>query len=213
MSGHAVVLSTVGTEDEASRIASALVERRLAACVNVVSGVASTYRWQGAVQTDREWLQVIKTRRDRFEAVRTAIRELNTYEVPEIVMLDITDGDEAYLALDRRRLDGKDRRSLDAAAPGRCRDQIVGIFEPTEILTRPSVTPSSPVFLGIAPCVIDRGCEISVSTPPGFPRARRAQLSRNFFASAASRDRTRSSRRSRTSALRQRVLRVRFQPG
>jgi periplasmic divalent cation tolerance protein len=97
MSGHAVVLSTVGTEDEASRIASALVERRLAACVNVVSGVGSTYRWQGAVRTDREWLLVIKTRRDRFEAVRAAIRELHTYEVPEIVMLDITDGDAAYL--------------------------------------------------------------------------------------------------------------------
>src|SRR5580765_1869562 len=97
MSGHAVVLSTVGTEDEASRIASALVERRLAACVNVVSGVESTYRWQGAVQTDREWLLVVKTRRDRFEAVRAAIRELHSYDVPEIVMLDITGGDAAYL--------------------------------------------------------------------------------------------------------------------
>jgi periplasmic divalent cation tolerance protein len=97
MSAHAVVLSTVGTEDEASRMASALVERRLAACVNVVPGVSSTYRWQGAVQTDREWLLVVKTRRDRFEAVRAAIRELHTYEVPEIVMLDIADGDAAYL--------------------------------------------------------------------------------------------------------------------
>ena len=98
MSAHAVVLSTVGTEDEASRIASALVERRLAACVNVVSGVGSTYRWQGAVRTDMEWLLVVKTRRDRFEAVRAAIQELHTYELPEIVMLDIADGDAAYLA-------------------------------------------------------------------------------------------------------------------
>jgi periplasmic divalent cation tolerance protein len=98
MSAHAVVLSTAGTEEEASRIASALVERRLAACVNVVPGVSSTYRWQGAVQTDREWLLVVKTRRDRFEAVRAAIRELHTYEVPEIVMLDLADGDAAYLA-------------------------------------------------------------------------------------------------------------------
>ena len=98
MSAPAVVLSTAGTEDEASRIASALVERRLAACVNVVPGVSSTYRWQGAVQTDREWLLVVKTRRDRFEAVRAAIRELHSYEVPEIVMLDIADGDAAYLA-------------------------------------------------------------------------------------------------------------------
>ena len=98
MSAHAVVFSTAGTEDEASRIASALVERHLAACVNVVPGVSSTYRWQGAVKTDLEWLLVVKTRRDRFEAVRAAIRELHSYEVPEIVMLDIADGDAAYLA-------------------------------------------------------------------------------------------------------------------
>jgi len=98
MSGYAVVLSTVGTEDEASRIARALVERRLAACVNVVPGVSSTYLWQGAVRTDAEWLLVVKTRRDRFDEVRAAIRELHPYELPEIVMLDIADGDAAYLA-------------------------------------------------------------------------------------------------------------------
>jgi len=98
MSGNAVVLSTVGTEDEASRIARTLVERRLAACVNVVPGVSSTYRWEGAVRTDTEWLLIVKTRRDRFEDVRAAIRELHSYEVPEIVMLDIADGDAAYLA-------------------------------------------------------------------------------------------------------------------
>lgn len=98
MSGNAVVLSTVGTEDEASRIARALVERRLAACVTVVPGVSSTYRWQGAVRTDAEWLLVVKTRRDRFDEVRAAIRELHAYEVPEIVMLDVADGDAAYLA-------------------------------------------------------------------------------------------------------------------
>jgi periplasmic divalent cation tolerance protein len=98
MSANALVLSTVGTEDEASRIAQALVERRLAACVNVVPGVRSTYRWQGAVRTDTEWLLVAKTRRDRFEELRVAIRELHSYEVPEIVMLDIADGDAAYLA-------------------------------------------------------------------------------------------------------------------
>jgi periplasmic divalent cation tolerance protein len=98
MSGQAVVLSTTGTEGEASRIAQALVERRLAACVNVVPGVSSTYRWQGVVRTDSEWLLVVKTRRDRFDEVRAAIRELHTYEVPEVVMLDIVDGDPAYLA-------------------------------------------------------------------------------------------------------------------
>ena len=98
MSGHAVVLSTAGTETEASRIARALVERGLAACVNVVPGVKSTYRWQGAVRIDSEWLLVVKTRRERFDEVRAAIRELHSYEVPEVVMLDIADGDAAYLA-------------------------------------------------------------------------------------------------------------------
>jgi periplasmic divalent cation tolerance protein len=98
MSGHAVVLSTAGTETEASYIARVLVERGLAACVNVVPGVKSTYRWQGAVRTDAEWLLVVKTRRDRFDEVRATIRELHSYEVPEVVMLDIADGDAAYLA-------------------------------------------------------------------------------------------------------------------
>ena len=97
MSGHAVVYCTAGSEDEAARIARALVERRLAACVNVVPGVASTYRWEGAVRTDAEWLLIVKTRRERFEEVSRAIRELHSYELPEIVMLDIADGDAAYL--------------------------------------------------------------------------------------------------------------------
>ena len=98
MSGNAVVFCAAGSEGEASRIARALVERRLAPCVSVVPGVNSTYRWQGAVRTDAEWLLVVKTRRDRFEEVRVAIRELHSYELPEIVMLDIGDGDAAYLA-------------------------------------------------------------------------------------------------------------------
>ena len=85
-------------EAEASRIAGALVERRLAACVNVIPGISSTYRWEGEVRTDAEWLLIVKTRRDRFEDVRSAIRELHSYELPEIVMLDIADGDPGYLA-------------------------------------------------------------------------------------------------------------------
>ena len=98
MSGNAVVFCTAGSEAEASRIAGALVERRLAACVNVVPGVHSTYRWEGAVRTDSEWLLIVKTRRERFEEVRAAIREHHSYELPEIVMLDIAEGDPAYLA-------------------------------------------------------------------------------------------------------------------
>jgi periplasmic divalent cation tolerance protein len=97
MSGIAVVLTTVGSEEEASRIARTLVERRLAACVNVVPGVVSTYRWEGAVRSDAEWLLIVKTRADRFDDVRAAIRELHSYELPEVVMIDAANVDAAYL--------------------------------------------------------------------------------------------------------------------
>ena len=92
-----VVLTTAGSEAEGQTIARELVERRLAACVNVIPGVQSTYRWQGAVQTASEWLLVVKTQRDRFGAVRSAIKELHSYDVPEIVMLEVGDGDSGYL--------------------------------------------------------------------------------------------------------------------
>jgi periplasmic divalent cation tolerance protein len=98
MSEHAIVLCTVGSESEAAQIARALVERRLAACVNVLSGVQSTYRWEGAVQSEMEVLLVVKTRRDRFDALSDAIHELHSYELPEIVMLDLERGDARYLA-------------------------------------------------------------------------------------------------------------------
>ena len=98
MSGIAVVLTTAGTEAEASTLAKALVERQLAACVNVVPGVSSTYRWKGAVVTDGEWLLVIKTRTDRFEEIRAAILELHSYELPEIVMIEASRVDPAYRA-------------------------------------------------------------------------------------------------------------------
>ena len=98
MSGIAVVMTTASSQEEGSRIARALVDRRLAACVNVVPGVISTYRWKGAVHTEPEWMLVIKTRADRFDAVRLAIRELHSYELPELVMVDVAAADPAYLA-------------------------------------------------------------------------------------------------------------------
>jgi len=98
MPAHAVVLTTAGSEDEASMIASAMVERGLAACVNVVAGVRSTYRWKGQVHTESEWLLVIKTRTERYELIRRTIRELHSYEVPEVIMLEVADGDPDYLA-------------------------------------------------------------------------------------------------------------------
>jgi periplasmic divalent cation tolerance protein len=83
-----VVLTTVGSEDDAVRLATALVERRLAACVNIVPGVRSIYRWQGAVQDDRELLLLVKTTRDRRAALAEALRELHPYEVPEVVAVE-----------------------------------------------------------------------------------------------------------------------------
>ncbi len=92
-----VVLVTVGRPEEAEKIASALVEERLAACCNLVSSVRSVYRWKGEICRDEEVLMVIKTRRERFEALRARIAELHSYEVPEIIRLPILAGHAPYL--------------------------------------------------------------------------------------------------------------------
>jgi len=92
-----VVLTTVGSDEQADGVASALVGERLAACVNVVKGVTSIYRWEGKIARDEERLLVIKTTRARFDAVRERILALHAYEVPEIVALPIVAGSEAYL--------------------------------------------------------------------------------------------------------------------
>ena len=97
MSERVVVLSSVGTAEDAARIARALVERRLAACVNVLPGVRSFYRWKGAVQEDEERLLVIKTRRERFEALCEALVALHPYELPEAIVLPIEAGHAPYL--------------------------------------------------------------------------------------------------------------------
>jgi len=107
MSGRVVALSSVGSAEDAERLARALVERRLAACVNVVPGVVSHYRYQGELHRDAEWLLVVKTRVERMAALRTALVELHPYELPELVALEITDGSEKYLEwLDDSVLEG-----------------------------------------------------------------------------------------------------------
>jgi periplasmic divalent cation tolerance protein len=98
VSGRVVALSTVGSAEDAERLARALVERRLAACVNVVPGVVSVYRWKGNVERDEERLLVIKTRAERLEALRRALVELHPYEVPELVALSVEAGHPPYLA-------------------------------------------------------------------------------------------------------------------
>ena len=97
MTDKIVVLSTCASEEEAERIARALVEARVAACVNVASRVRSVYRWQGAVETADEWLLVIKSSRARFDALRAALEKLHSYEVPEVIALAVIDGAKGYL--------------------------------------------------------------------------------------------------------------------
>lgn len=97
MTDKRIVLSTAGSEDEARKIAHHLVEQRLAACVNIVPQIESVYRWQGKVESGREWLLLIKTTAENFPAVRDAIRALHSYEVPECIAIAIDDGSAEYL--------------------------------------------------------------------------------------------------------------------
>ena len=98
MTGPVVALSTVATTEDAERIARSLVEKGVAACVNVVPGVVSFYRWKGRLERDAEVLLVIKTRGESFEALKTALLAEHPYEVPELVALPIAAGHEPYLA-------------------------------------------------------------------------------------------------------------------
>ena len=84
--------------EEARRIAQQLVERGLAACVNVLGPIESIYRWQGKVETAGEFLLLIKTTAERFPDLREALVALHSYEVPECIAIDVTDGSAPYLA-------------------------------------------------------------------------------------------------------------------
>ena len=94
-----VVLTTCGSSKEARKIARALVERELAACVNLLpAAIESVYRWKGAVESAKEFLLVVKTTDKRFSGVQSEIRRLHSYEVPEIIALPIVAGSRDYLA-------------------------------------------------------------------------------------------------------------------
>ena len=97
MSQYQIVLTTLDSEDLARKISQALVENKLAACVQVIGPISSTYRWKGSVQSDSEWLCLIKTRQNLFTDVEKAIVEMHPYEVPEVVALPIEQGSEKYL--------------------------------------------------------------------------------------------------------------------
>jgi len=97
MTDKIVVLSTCASEQEAEKLARSLVEQHLAACVNVVAGVRSYYRWQGAIEAAGECLLLIKSSRERLEGLRTALEREHSYEVPEVIVLPVVDGAANYL--------------------------------------------------------------------------------------------------------------------
>jgi len=92
-----VVFVTCGSEEEALKIANVLVEAHLAACVNLIAPIRSIYRWERKIWDEKEWLLIIKTQKQRFEALEKRVRSLHSYSVPEIISLPITEGSSAYL--------------------------------------------------------------------------------------------------------------------
>ena len=109
MTDKIVVLCTCSSNDEARALANALIEKRLAACVNLMPPVRSIYHWKGAVEEGEETLMIIKSSRPLFEKVRAEIARQHSYEVPEIIALPIVDGSEAYLEWMDRELARSER--------------------------------------------------------------------------------------------------------
>ena len=98
MTDFQIVLSTCADREQAERIARSLVDQQLAACVNILPGVQSVYRWQGNVESAGEVLMVIKTSSSLAPEVQSTIASLHSYEVPELLVLPVSGGSEAYLA-------------------------------------------------------------------------------------------------------------------
>ncbi len=101
-----VILSTVDSAELGRKIAGALVSEGLAACVSIIPSVRSIYRWQGKICDEEELLLVIKTTGGRFEDIRRRIRDLHSYQVPEIIALPIGTGDANYIQWLREQVSG-----------------------------------------------------------------------------------------------------------
>jgi len=98
MTEYIQVLTTVESEADAKRISSDLIERRLAACVQVLGPITSRYRWRGKIEEATEWQCLAKTEAERYAEVETAIRQLHSYDEPEIIATPIVAGSAGYLA-------------------------------------------------------------------------------------------------------------------
>lgn len=94
---YIIVLTTCNSSELASSIAGSLVNKQLAACVNIVNSVESVYQWQGKIEHDKELLLIIKTRKSLFSQVEQAIQELHNYELPEVIAVPIVAGAKNYL--------------------------------------------------------------------------------------------------------------------
>jgi len=92
-----IVFVTCGSEEEASKISNSLIEKRLAACANIISPIRSIYRWEGKIWDEKEYLIIIKTKRSNFEELEKEIKSLHSYSVPEVVALRISEGSIPYL--------------------------------------------------------------------------------------------------------------------
>ena len=97
MSAISIVMVTVGNGEEALSIARTLVEEKLVACVNMVPRIRSIYRWKGEICDEEELLLIMKTRSELYPALQNRIRQIHSYEVPEIITFPVTDGLSEYL--------------------------------------------------------------------------------------------------------------------
>ena len=97
MTDMRLVLTTTGSVDEARRIAETLIDRKLAACVNIVPKVVSIYRWKGKTEESEEWLLWIKTTAAAFDRLRDTLKEIHSYELPECMSIAVDNGSEEYL--------------------------------------------------------------------------------------------------------------------
>ncbi|HEY3173839.1 MAG TPA: divalent-cation tolerance protein CutA [Thermoanaerobaculia bacterium] len=114
-----IVVSSVGTEDQALDVAHALIRNRQAACVNILPNVHSIYRWKGRVCDDTEWLLVIKTVAGQFQGVRETIQKVNTYELPEILAYRVDDASDGFGDWIVRMTERPKKRISAARAKGR----------------------------------------------------------------------------------------------
>jgi periplasmic divalent cation tolerance protein len=113
-----LVVTSVGTEEQALEIAQRLVESQLAACVNILPGVRSVFRWKGKVQHEGELLLMIKTLKGNFARVKQVIKELNAYELPEIVGFSVSHADEAFAGWVAASCTGIENPGDDEDEPG-----------------------------------------------------------------------------------------------